>query len=79
MKLYFEMAVDQETKTREQTFEGIPDPNRPPVPAVQPCPFLSTFGPIMPNHRNMLKTEILGALLVEQKIYCGTFALISSS
>ena len=36
------------------------DPNRPPVPAVQPRPYLVNFGPIMPNHL----IKISGALLV---------------
>ena len=42
----FEIIVDQQTRTSDQTFEGVPDPNRPPVPAVQPRPNLVYFWPI---------------------------------
>ena len=43
MKLVSEIAVDQKTTTRDRTFEGVPDPNRPPVPMVQPRPYLFPF------------------------------------
>ena len=55
MKLVFEIAVDRQTRTRDQIFEGVPNPN---------AHIGSIFGPIMPNHLNMPKTEIMGALLV---------------
>ena len=42
VKLDFEIAVDQQTKTSDRTFEGVPDPNRQKVPAGQPTPI---FGP----------------------------------
>ena len=32
VKLDFEIAVDQQTKTSDRTFEGVPDPNRQKVP-----------------------------------------------
>ena len=38
VKLDLEIAVDQENKTRDRTFEGIPDSGWPPVPAGQPRP-----------------------------------------
>ena len=46
VKLDFEIAVDQQTKTSDRNFGGIPDPDRPPVHAGQPRPYL---GPICPN------------------------------
>ena len=63
MKIVFEIhtAVDQQTRTNDKTFKGVPDPNRPPV---QPRPYLVYFGPIMQYHCNMPKTQILDALLV---------------
>ena len=33
VKLDFEIAVDQQTKAHDQTFEGVPDSGRPLVPA----------------------------------------------
>ena len=45
VKLDFEIAVDQQTRTSNQTFAGVPDPDRPPVPG-QPRPYLV---PIWPN------------------------------
>ena len=42
-KLGFEIAVVQQTRTRDWTFEGVADPNRPPVPAVQPRPYFVQF------------------------------------
>ena len=48
MKLVVEIAVDRQTRSRDLTFEGFPNINR----------------PIMPNHLNMPKTETMGALLV---------------
>ena len=40
VKLVFEIAVDQQNRTSDQTFEKVPDPNRPPLHVVQPCPYL---------------------------------------
>ena len=41
VKLDFEIAVDQKTRTGDQTFGGgVPDSDRPPVPAGQPNPYL---------------------------------------
>ena len=45
MKLGFEIAVDQQTKTGDQTFEGVPDPNRQSVPSGQPRPYLVQIRP----------------------------------
>ena len=61
VKLDFEIAVDQKTKAHDQTFEGVPDSG---------CPWdshaliWSIFGSILPNHHNMLKTVLWGALLL---------------
>ena len=46
VKLDFEIAVDQQTRTGDPTFGGDPDSDRPPVPAGQPRPYLV---PIWPN------------------------------
>ena len=43
VKLISEITVDQQTRTRDQTFEGVLESNRPPVPAVQPRPYLVNF------------------------------------
>ena len=62
MKLDFEIAVDQQTRTSDRTFEGVPDPNRQTVPAGQPRPYLVQVRPNLakyPEH-----AHILCALLV---------------
>ena len=43
VKIYFEITVDQQTRVRDQTFEGIPDSGCPPVPAGQSHPHLVNF------------------------------------
>ena len=45
VKLDFEIAVDQQTRTSDRTFEGVPDPNRQTVPAGQPRPYLVQIKP----------------------------------
>ena len=40
VKLDFEIAVDQQTRAHDQTFEGVSDSGCPPVPAGQPRPYL---------------------------------------
>ena len=62
-KLDFEIAVDQQTKAHDQTFEGVLDSGCPLVPAGQPRPHLVNFGSILPNHLNIPKTVLWGALL----------------
>ena len=64
VKIVFEIAVDQQTITNDQTFEGVPDPNRPPLSAVQPRPYLVYLWPNYAKSRNMPKTQILDAVLV---------------
>ena len=63
VKLDFEIAVDQQTKAHDQNFEGVLDSGFPPVPAGQPRPYSVNFASILPNHLNMLKTVLWGALL----------------
>ena len=46
VNLGFEIAVDQQTRTGDRTFEGVPDLNRQTVPAGQPRPY---FVQIRPN------------------------------
>ena len=36
----FDITVDQQTRARDRTFEGVPDSGCPPVPAGQPRPYL---------------------------------------
>ena len=43
VKLDFEIAVDQQTKAHDQSFEGVPDSGYPPVPTGQPRPYLVNF------------------------------------
>ena len=43
VKLDFEIAVDQQTRAHDQTFEGVPDSACPLVPAGQPRPYLLNF------------------------------------
>ena len=64
MKLGFEIAVDQQTRTGDQTFEGVSDPNRQSVPAGQPRPYLVQIRPNLAKYPEHAKTQILGALLV---------------
>ena len=45
VKLDFEIAVDQQTRTSDRTFEGVPDPNRQTVTAGQPRPYLVQIRP----------------------------------
>ena len=45
VKLDFEIAVDQQTRTSDRTFEGVPDPNRQTVLAGQPRPYLVQIRP----------------------------------
>ena len=45
VKLDFNIAVDQQTRTGDRTFEGVPDPNRQTVPAGQPRPYLVHIRP----------------------------------
>ena len=45
VKLDFEIAVDQQTRTSDRTFEGVLDPNRQTVPAGQPRPYLVQIRP----------------------------------
>ena len=52
MKFVFKIAVAQKSRTRLQALEGVHDPNRPLVPAVQPHPYLVKF---WPNYANSLK------------------------
>ena len=43
VKLNFEIAVDQQTKAHDETFEGVQDSGCRPVPAGQPRPYLVNF------------------------------------
>ena len=45
VKLDFEIAVDQQTRARDWTFEGVRDSGWPPVPAGQPRPYLVNLWP----------------------------------
>ena len=45
VKLDFEIAVDQQTRARDWTFEGVLDSGCPPVPEGQPRPYLVNLWP----------------------------------
>ena len=61
MKLDFEIAVDQQTRAHERTFEGVPDSG---YPRDSHAHIWSICDPFLPNDLKMLKTMIWGALLV---------------
>ena len=61
VKLDFKIAVGQKTGARDQTFEVVPDTGCPPDSHAH---IWSIFQPILPNHFNMLKNMLCGALLV---------------
>ena len=52
VELDFEIAVDQQTKSHDKTFEGVPDSG---CPRDSPALIWSIFGSILQNHLNMLK------------------------
>lgn len=56
VKVYFEIAVDQGSKTKNQTFGGVPDPMRPSLPAARPRPVLA---------QDIPKAKLVVALLVD--------------
>ena len=64
VKLVCEIADDQKNRTRDQTFEGDPDPNRLPVPVVQPCPYLVLFWPNYAKSPQHAQNPNIGVLLV---------------
>ena len=64
VKLDFEIAVDQQTRARDQTFEVVPDSGCLPGKRDSHVHIWSICGPILPNDLNMLTTMIWGALLV---------------
>ena len=64
MKLDFEIAVDQQTKTGDPTFGGSRTLTTHRCPRGSHTHVWSQFGPILTNHLNMAKTQILCALLV---------------
>ena len=43
MKLFSEIAVDQQAKARDRIYKEVPEFGSPPVPAGQPCPYLINF------------------------------------
>ena len=47
---FFVKLVLRQTRTRDQTFDEVTNPNRPLVPAVQPRPYLVNFRSILPNN-----------------------------
>ena len=65
VKLDFEIAVDQQTKAHDQTFEGVPDSG---CPRDSHALIWPISGSILPNHLNMLKTVLWGALLVASSL-----------
>ena len=66
MKLDLEIAVYQQTKARDQTFEGVPDSgcHRCPRDSHALINIWSIFVSILPNNLNILKTMLWDALLV---------------
>ena len=64
VKLDFEIAVDQQTKVHDKTFEGVPDSGCPQCSRDSHALIWSIFSSILPNHLYMLKTVLWCALLV---------------
>ena len=58
VKLDFEIAVVQQTRARDRTFEGVPDSGCHRCPQDSHAHIWSIFDPIVPNHLNMLKTML---------------------
>ena len=56
VKLGFDIAVDQQTRTSDRTFEGVPDPNRQTVPAGQPRPYLVQIRPNLAEYPEHAQT-----------------------
>ena len=78
MKLDFEIAVDQQTKAHDQTFEGVPDSGCPPVPAGQPRPYLVNFWLNFVKSPQHAQNSALGALLVATNLL-NTYKVLSKS
>ena len=64
MKLDFEIAVDQQNRDRDRTFEGVADSGCPPVPAGQPHPYLVNCWPNFAKSPKRAQTMLWDALLV---------------
>ena len=64
VKLDFEIAVEQQTRAHDQTFEMVPDSGCPLVPWDSHALIWSNYGSIFPNHLNMLETVLCGAQLI---------------
>ena len=60
VKLGFEIAVDQQTRTGDRTFEGVPDPNRQTVPEGQPRPYLVQIRPNVAKYPEHAQNHALG-------------------
>ena len=58
---FFKLAVVQQTKTRDLTFEGVEDHNR---PLCSNTHIWSNFGSVMPNDLKMANSNMFGALFV---------------
>ena len=66
VKLDLEIAVVQQTKARDRTFEGVPDSGCLPVPAEQPRPYLVNLWPIFaksPKHALLVATSLLNTCI----------------
>ena len=60
----FEIAVDQQTRARDQNFKGVPDSGCPPVSAGQLRPYLDNFWLNFVKSPSHAQTHALGAILV---------------
>ena len=64
VKIDFKIAVEQQTRARDRTFEGFPDSGCHRCLRDSHTHIWSIFGLVLPKHLNMLKTMLWGALLV---------------
>ena len=67
MKFDFEIAVDEKTRARDRTFEGVPDSG---CPRDSHAHILTIFGPVLPNRLYNLHAQ-------SQAFWSSTFSYLS--
>ena len=67
VKLDFEIAVDHQTRTCDQTLETVADSGCPPVPAEQPRPYLIQFWFTYVKSPNHVQNQAFGCFTCSYK------------
>ena len=79
MKLYFEIAVDQQTRACDRTIKGVLDSGYPPVPAGQPRPYLVNCWPKFAKSPQRVQNHAVGCFtctyLSPEHMYISFFLL----